>query len=113
VTKRYYAHVSFRDQYQGTVWVVDDSNDDGPKPLKHHVHHSPDGHSWGYHGSGPAELAKDLLWDVFGMKPDPALYQAFKDEVIALLDQDHGWELRDHTIRRWVQHHEEQEVSAG
>ncbi len=31
--------------------------------LTHHVRHSPDGFSWGYLGSGPAELARCLLID--------------------------------------------------
>jgi len=42
--------------------------------LPHHVLHSPDGHSWGYGGSGPAELAKDILCDHLGGEPDPRLY---------------------------------------
>lgn len=34
--------------------------------LPHHQRHSPDGFSWGYEGSGPAELARCLLIDVLG-----------------------------------------------
>lgn len=34
--------------------------------LPHHVKHSPTGFSWGYAGSGPAELARCLLIDALG-----------------------------------------------
>lgn len=44
---------------------------DGPPgacgtPLRHHVRHSPTGFSWGYGGSGPADLARCLLIDALG-----------------------------------------------
>jgi hypothetical protein len=39
--------------------------------LPHLVKHSPDGFSWGYGGSGPADLARSLLADHLG--PDKAL----------------------------------------
>lgn len=34
--------------------------------LHHFMRHSPDGFSWGYSGSGPAELARCLLIDAMG-----------------------------------------------
>lgn len=40
-----------------------------PEPaerLPHHVKHSPTGFSWGYAGSGPADLARSLLIDALG-----------------------------------------------
>lgn len=37
-------------------------------PLPHHSKHSPSGFSWGYAGSGPAELARCLLIDHLGDK---------------------------------------------
>lgn len=51
----------------GTVVVVDET-EGGPtaRLLPHHVRHSPDGFSWGYEGSGPAELARCILIDVLG-----------------------------------------------
>lgn len=56
--------------------------------------HSPDGFSWGYHGSGPAQLALAILADALG---DDAraleLYQSFKAKVIARLDIDKPWSL--------------------
>lgn len=70
--------------------------------LHHHVHHSPDGFSWGYSGSGPSELARCLLWDVLGYQPDPSLYQDFKAEVIAPLPQGSGWTMPIANIVRWL-----------
>jgi hypothetical protein len=35
-------------------------------PLPHQAKHSPSGMSWGYHGSGPADLARSLLIDALG-----------------------------------------------
>jgi hypothetical protein len=49
--------------------------------------HSPDGFSWGYEGSGPAQLALAiLLWT--GMEEEQALdfYQQFKSDYLAKLD---------------------------
>lgn len=61
--------------------------------LKHHVYHSPDGHSWGYEGSGPTELAKDILWDVLGH--EPSSYHWFMRDVISQLPQDKGFALKE------------------
>ena len=44
------------------------------KPLKHRVYHSPTGFEWGFEGSGPADLARSILWDHLGKEPSPALY---------------------------------------
>jgi len=44
------------------VLVIDE--DGAGRSLTHHVRHSPTGFSWGYEGSGPAELARCLLIDV-------------------------------------------------
>lgn len=51
--------------------------------LKHEVYHSPTGLSWGYGGSGPADLARSILADYLGETPNPALYQKFKWDFIA------------------------------
>lgn len=65
--------------------------------------HSPSGLAWGYQGSGPAQLALALLADATG---DDGLaqqiYQVFKKDVIAKLDQDNGWELTQDDILKWV-----------
>jgi hypothetical protein len=59
------------------------------------VWHSPDGFQWGYGGSGPADLALNMLYDYFlRTKKKPAkklalnLYQLFKRELIAMAEQN-------------------------
>ncbi len=56
----------------------------------------PTGFSWGYNGSGPAQLALAILTDYFGAKPGgkalaEALYEPFKFTVIAVLPD--RWEM--------------------
>lgn len=63
------------------------------------ANHSPDGPSWGYAGSGPAQLSLGILCDY--LKDDLAalcLYQEFKFSVIAKLDKDSGWTLTKEQI---------------
>lgn len=92
-------------------------------PLRHITKHSPDGFSWGYCGSGPAELARCLLIDALDLAPDcdqcdgegrstcwwcdggyvepvPAMYQSFKFAVIANLPDE--WTLPRDEIRAWA-----------
>jgi hypothetical protein len=71
--------------------------------------HSPSGHAWGYSGSGPAQLALDMLADHFeiplpsrGFDWDPdtrraaervyRIYQEFK-RVFACMGQDQAWRM--------------------
>jgi len=62
--------VIYRGRAGHTVEVVTKPFGDGRAivvgPLPHHRKHSPDGFSWGYFGSGPAELARCLLIDALG-----------------------------------------------
>lgn len=75
------------------VTLITDGKALATYPLEHHVRHSPDGFSWGYHGSGPAELAKDLLTEHMGVEPSVLVYQAFKRNVIAELQQNEPFVL--------------------
>ncbi|WP_435182160.1 DUF6166 domain-containing protein [Halorussus sp. AFM4] len=54
------------------------------------ANHSPSGFSWGYSGSGPAQLALALLLDYTGDE-DVALahYTEFKNRVVSQLDCSH------------------------
>lgn len=70
----------------GTVGAyVRDDDYNMSHPLFHHVHHSPDGFEFGYGGSGPAELARSILFDHLGAAPSNALYRAFLFDKIAVL----------------------------
>lgn len=71
--------------------------------------HSPDGFSWGYNGSGPAELARAILADFTG-NPDPptALYQEFKRVFIASKRSDSAhWIISGGDIQAWLDQREE------
>ena len=88
------------------------SDDRAPYPLEHHVYHSPDGYSWGYGGSGPTELAKDILWDLLGEQPAVTLYQAFKWRFITPLDQEsNSWRITEDEIRSWLREQPENGVA--
>lgn len=61
--------------------------------------HSPDGFRWGYGGSGPAQLALALCADATGDDNiASAIYQDFKEAVIAKLDGDKPFEISQLTI---------------
>jgi len=95
------------------------------------INHSPDGFSWGYSGSGPAQLALAILCDhlrsceedrlliqkAFGGdltrslsgRPKPSgnvmamrLHQAFKERVIARLDQEKPFTLRTDEVSKVI-----------
>ena len=70
------------------VWLDDIELDPAPS-LKIH-NHSPDGFSWGYEGSGPAQLALAAYLVLHG-KPDG--YQDFKRQVIAKIPQDQDFKI--------------------
>lgn len=74
-----------------------------PPLLQGEARHSPDGFQWGYGGSGPAELARAILIEVFPTDPDvrhPRCYRQFKFDVIARLDRDE-FTLTDADVLAW------------
>lgn len=82
----------------GEVVVTVDGN---KLPLRLDLfNHSPTGFSYGYGGSGPAQLALAILADFLG---DDAralvLYQPFKWKVIAQLKRDEPWTLTGAQVR--------------
>lgn len=70
-------------------------------PSKRGLQHSPDGHNFGYGGSGPACLAHSILTEVFDTPTADQFYQDFKWALIATLDQD-AFELPIGTVRAWL-----------
>ncbi len=81
--------------------TVIDSNAAGSYELSPRYdlrNHSPTGYSWGYGGSGPAQLSLALLADALG-DDDKAQrwYQDFKFRVISRLEGDQ-WELSQEDI---------------
>jgi hypothetical protein len=63
-----------------------------PRPLSLRLdlfNHSPSGFSWGYGGSGPAQLALALAADALGDGPRAvAIHQRLKFSMIARLNKD-------------------------
>lgn len=67
--------------------------------------HSPDGFSWGYGGSGPAQLALAILLRLTTPQKAQNLYQQFKFDVIATLPQDEDFKLTIVFIKDWIAQH--------
>lgn len=101
-TKRYRGYVSSGGDASSprTVTVAEDGGDE--RLLAHRVRHSPAGFSWGYGGSGPADLARSILSEHLGTDPSPGCYQAFKFAFAARFPQDGGWELSSTEIASWL-----------
>jgi len=68
--------------------------------LEHIVHHSPTGMSWGYAGSGPADLAFSILSHHLSDDPAPALYQAFKGAFVVGWGDE--WKITSQEISAWI-----------
>jgi hypothetical protein len=97
------------------IWVVPAAGK--PYLLKHIVFHSPTGFSWGYGGSGPADLALSILADQLGENPTEddlywgrpycwQLHQSFKWDFIAKLPFGEAFELSDTQIESWLESQE-------
>lgn len=63
--------------------------------------HSPTGFNWGYHGSGPAQLALAILLDATG-DAERALdqYQAFKWDVVSRFKDE--WSVTEAEVLAWL-----------
>jgi hypothetical protein len=70
--------------------------------LKHQVRHSPTGFSWGYLGSGPADLARSILADHLGYVPPLSVYQDFKRQFVARWEQGRPWRITSEQIEEWI-----------
>lgn len=88
-----------------------------------HVWHSPTGFEWGYHGSGPADFALNILALFIAPSPNPyendrlpdrtsinadavRLHQAFKAQYVAQLPRE-GGTIRGADIEAWIKAQEE------
>ena len=81
---------------EGCVVTVDG------KPLNPRLdlyNHSPTGFSWGFGGSGPAQLALAILADCLGDKEALKLYQSFKWQVVTQMEDK--WILDSAFIENW------------
>jgi hypothetical protein len=79
-----------------------------PLPLRLDLaNKSPTGFSWGYSGSGPAQLALALLADVIGDDEALKMYQSFKSYFVAVLPAE--WYAPEEEIREMAQYLKSQE----
>lgn len=88
-------------------WLVTVTEDNetrklDPKPSQKINNHSPDGFSWGYGGSGPAQLALAILLDAYDEELAKNLYQDFKWDVIARFPMERGFILALDEIELWI-----------
>lgn len=65
------------------------------------VVHSPTGFEWGYGGSGPADLALNVLGLVVPPQEAWRLHQSFKSQIIAKLPRDRAT-IDMRVVRAWV-----------
>lgn len=63
--------------------------------------HSPSGFEWGYGGSGPAELALNIVTVYAGQAKAELCYQAFKWDFIACMPED-GGTITKEEIQNWL-----------
>ncbi len=101
----------YRGELGGEVKVILPSGK--TRPLRHVVLHSPSGYSWGYEGSGPADLALSILCDVLGERPSEkqiyhgqflafAHHQDFKREFVAYWEFGGGFEIDSLAVAEWL-----------
>jgi hypothetical protein len=65
------------------------------------AYHSPTGFEWGYGGSGPADLALNILVFYVGMEKAWKLHQHFKWDFIAVMPKE-GGVIKKKDIERWL-----------
>ena len=63
--------------------------------------HSPTGFEWGYTGSGPADLALNILYLYVNYPRALRLHQRFKDDFVARIPKEGGLILREQ-VMAWL-----------
>jgi hypothetical protein len=70
-----------------------------PRPI---VRHSPTGFEWGYGGSGPADLAANILALFVCWKEAWRLHQHYKEEVVSQIPEE-GGRISCHDVILWLE----------
>jgi len=102
-----------------SCWRAPDGTARSSIPQRH-VHYAPTGFDWGFGGSGPTDLALNVLALFLPLAPDASgvavrdgssvseaawvLHQAFKYDLIATLPRA-GGHISAETIRAWITAH--------
>lgn len=63
--------------------------------------HSPDGFSWGYLGSGVAQLALAILLEFISKDEAVRLHQTFKEDFLANLSMEEDFEI-EINLEQWL-----------
>lgn len=72
--------------------------------------HSPTGFEWGYAGSGPADLALNVLAAFTSTSEAHRLHQLFKFDHISPMPREGGRVLA-HVIRSWLAEHQHERIA--
>jgi len=93
-------YVGYRSKRGCAVFIIGHDGDSRRLPLyRNIVNHSPDGFEWGYGGSGPAQLAFALCYDVIGdVEIARQVYQEFKRRHIATIRPRGNWHMSEQTV---------------
>lgn len=87
-------------------WLELEGGELDPAPSLAVRNHSPTGFSWGYHGSGPKQLALALML-MAGASIEECEDQGFKyrfvSDVVSRWDMQKGWELTAGTLTAFLQ----------
>lgn len=92
-----------------TAGSIERDGTSSPLNPRHDLrNHSPDGFSYGYHGSGCAQLALAILADALAdATRAQKLYQDFKRAVVARAPQEEDFEISEEAVLGWVKAHEQ------
>lgn len=98
--------VPYDGPYDGGDIVLKRVNGIATANVPHRIkRHSPTGYEWGYGGSGPAELALNILLAVTGDEALAArLYQEFKRDFLTHMPHEGGVITRE-AIFEWLKRH--------
>jgi hypothetical protein len=85
------------------TWEVDKNGEElSPDKSLEFVSHSPTGFAWGYHGSGPSQLAFAILLEESDEKVAQTFYQQFKQEILAPMEMELPFKLTSTEIQKWL-----------
>lgn len=76
-----------------------------PETSQAAFNHSPDGFSWGYTGSGCAQLALAILMEFIPYREAFQFHQAFKESFVAFWNKDEDFTAQIN-LEEWLERHQ-------
>ncbi len=86
----------------GAVSLVVYEEGQEPYRLRHMIVHSPSGMSWGYHGSGAADLALSILADYLGETATIPMHERYDHAIARRIEETGAWLLHQEFKRDFV-----------